>query len=233
MYLVRREDILTGRILNDHALFGPEDILKHRTRENRRSDARLPQDDAHVIAAGGRLRLNAIVLPSGKNQETSFGTRVLDGRAHQRVDQFLQHDLTRYRFGYLDHRRQIEMLDWCLYRRGRIGDRFFRSDLRIELLELPNLAIGAPLPVAVAGVAQVGPGDSLETTAEIEARRQLAGNRLVLHKAVAVRRTDGFFVKSLSLEHPAFDPGDFRTGDRGAALEGVRVCSAHPSSCLW
>ena len=76
-----------------------------------------------MIAARGHLRFDTIVLPAGKNQETAFGARVLDGRAHQGVDQLLQHDLTRYGFGHLDHGGQIQMLDWCLDRRGRIGDR--------------------------------------------------------------------------------------------------------------
>ena len=81
--------------MQEHALFGPEDILKHRTRQIRGGDARLPQDDVHVIAAGGRLRLDAIVIPLRKNQQTSLGAGVLDSRAHQRVDQLLQDDLAR------------------------------------------------------------------------------------------------------------------------------------------
>ena len=176
-----------------------------------------------MIAAGGRLRLDAIVLPSGKNQETSFGARVLDGRAHQRVDQLLQHDLTRYRFGHLDHGRQIEMLDWMSgssrsHRRSTLG-----SDLRIELLELSNLGIRSPAEIAVAGIAQVGRCNRLEAARRVKAAGPLVGDRLIVDKAVRVRRMHGFLIEVLRVEHAAFNPGDFRTNDRCAALKGDRV----------
>src|SRR5262245_6259376 len=97
-----------------------------------------------------------MVLTARKNQQASFCARVLDCRAQQRVDQLRQDDLTRNRFGHLDHSREVEVLDGCLYCRGRIRDRSPCSDLRVKLLELSNLAIRSPPEVAVARLAEVG-----------------------------------------------------------------------------
>ena len=44
-----------------------------------------------------------------------------------------------------------------------------------------------------------------------------------MDKALGVRRTHGFLIEVLSFEHAALDPGDLRSNDRGAALEGHRV----------
>ena len=79
------------------------------------------------------------------------GAGVLDGDAHQRVDQFLEHDLAGDRLRNLDHGRQIEVFD----RRAivLIGPTSgFRPQLRMEPIELPYLALGAPAQVAGAGV---------------------------------------------------------------------------------
>ena len=187
-----------------------------------------------MIAAGCRLRLNAIVISSRKNQETSFGARVLDGRAHQRVDQLLQHDLTRHRFGHLDHGRQIEVLDGCLDRRGRIGDRLLGSDLRIELLELSNLCVRAPAAIAVAGIPQVGRRNLLEAARRVKASGPLVGDRLdcgqsrgcapnarLSHRGLE-RRARGLRILAISAPTIAA---------RFSKVTGL--CWAHTSSCLW
>ena len=44
-----------------------------------------------------------------------------------------------------------------------------------------------------------------------------------MDKALGVRRTHGFLIEVLSVEHAAFNPGDFRTHDRCAILKGDRV----------
>ena len=221
--LVGCEWVLPGRIVQENAFLRPENVLKNRARQIRGRDARLAQDDVHVIGTGCCLRLNLVVVCSRKNQETSFGARVLNGCAHQRVDQPLKHDLTRNRFGHLDHGRQIEVLDGCLYRRCRIGDRLLGSDLRIELLELSNLCVRAPAAIAVAGIPQVGRRNFLEAARRVKASGPLVGDRLIVDKALGVRRTHGFLIEVLSVEHAAFNPGDFRTHDRCAILKGDRV----------
>ena len=128
---------------------------------------------------------------------------MLNGRAHQRVDQPLEHDLTRNRFRHFDHGREIEVLDGCLYRRCRIGDRLLGPDLRIELLKLSNLAVRAPAAIAGAGVSPVGGRNLLEAARRVKASGPLVGDRLIVDKALGVRRTHGFLIEVLRFENAA------------------------------
>src|SRR5690242_11776199 len=122
-----------------------------------------------------------------ENQQTSFRACMFDRRTHKRVNQLLENDLSRNRFGNFDHRSQIQVLNGRQYRCRRIGDRLFHSELRIELLELANLSVGSPAQVAVPRVPQIGSRDLLETARRVEASRQLVSKRLVLYEAIFVR----------------------------------------------
>src|SRR6267142_3913259 len=95
--------------------------------------------------------------------------------------------------------------------------------MRMELFELPHLAIGSPAQIAVAGVLQIQAGNLLEATRRIEARSQFIGERLIVNKAVCASRTDGLLVEALGIEFPAFDPRDLGADQRGAVLEIVRA----------
>ncbi len=103
-----------------------------------------------AIRGSGRLR---------QDQQAALGAGLLDRGAHERVDQLFQDDLARDRLRHLDHGREVEMFDRRADRAGRPGRRLFRPELRIQLLELPHLAVGAPAEIAVAGIAQIEIGD--------------------------------------------------------------------------
>ena len=75
----------------------------------------------------------------------------------------------------------------------------------------------------MAGIPQVGGRNLLEAARRVKAPGPLVGDRLIVDKAVRVRRTHGFLIEVLRVEHAAFNPGDFRTNDRCAVLEGDRV----------
>jgi hypothetical protein len=47
--------------------------------------------------------------------------------------------------------------------------------------------------------------------------------RLIVDKALAVRRTHDVLIEVLRFEPAAFNPGDLRTHDRGAILKRHRV----------
>src|SRR6185436_11474771 len=93
----------------------------------------------------------------------------------------------------------------------------------VSLLELPHFSVGAPLPVAVPGVPEVGPGNPLEATTRVKTRRQLVGERLVLNKLVLACRLDGRFVQVLGVQLSTFDAGDFRADQERAVLEVLRA----------
>src|SRR6185295_14090457 len=89
----------------------------------------------------------------------------------------------------------------------------------VSILALPHLSVGAPLPVAVPGVPEVGPGNPLEATTRVETRRQFVGECLVLNKLVFACRRDGRFVQALGVQLSTFDAGDFRADQERAVFE--------------
>jgi len=88
---------------------------------------------------------------------------------------------------------------------------------------LPDLAVGTPAEVAVPGVVQIHVRDLLETTCRVEAGGEFVGERLIVDKAVCVRRVDGLFVKMLGLDFAAFDTCDLGADQRGAIFEILRA----------
>src|ERR1700751_3384127 len=78
-------------------------------------------------------------------------------------------------------------------------------EVRIGLVKLAHLAIGAPTQVAVPCVSQVELRDLLEASGRVEARREFVGERLIGEKAVGAGRADGLFVKAHRLNLAAFN----------------------------
>src|SRR5262249_34071657 len=122
--------------------------------------------------------------------------------------------------------REVEVLDGRLDRLGRRG-RGVRPQLRVEPIELPDLAVGAPAEVAVASIAQIGVRDDLEAAVRVEARRELAGQRLVVDEAVLARRADRLLVQTFGIQLPALDARDLRADQRRAIPE-VRWAARRP-----
>jgi hypothetical protein len=66
--------------------------------------------------------------------------------------------------------------------------------MRVLFVELLDLAMRAPLEVAATGVSQIEVRDFLEASHSVEPRGDLIGQRLVLHEAAIVGRSNGLFV---------------------------------------
>ena len=90
-------------------------------------------------------------------------------------------------------------------------------------VELPHLAIGSPTEVAVPGIPQVPMRDLLETACRVEARSEFVGERLIMDKAVCVRRADRLLVEALGIKLAAFDACDLGAHQRGAVFEILRA----------
>src|SRR5262249_20585391 len=146
--------------------------------------------------------------------------------AHQRVEQFLEDDLTRYGLGDFENSREIQGVDRGLDRARRTGEWPVVSGGRVEGIELLYLPVGAPPGGAIPGAAQIGMRARLEPMNGVEARGEFVGERLVVDKAVGAGGTDGLFVEAHRVEHTAFNPGDLRADQRGAVLEilGTMLC---------
>ena len=93
--------------MQQHAFLGPQGIAKNRLRQIRGGYRRLSQIDFDLSAAGSGFSFDSILITSWQNQQTSFGAGMLDCRAHERINQLLQHDLTRHSLRDLDDGREI------------------------------------------------------------------------------------------------------------------------------
>ena len=111
------------------------------------------------------------------------------------------------------------MLDRRPDRARRNGCGFLRPAIQVELVELPNLPVGSPAQVAVAGVAQIQLRDLLETALGVESGGNLVGERLVVNKAIGAGGADGQLIESLGIELALFDARDFGAHQGCAGLE--------------
>ena len=91
--------------------------------------------------------------------------------------------------------------------------------MRIELIELPHLAVGTPERIARPRVAQVRRAGRLESALQIKAAGQFVGQRLMVDKAVGAGGLDGPFVEAHGIELAAFEAGDLRAHQRGAVCK--------------
>ncbi len=101
----------------------------------------------------------------------------------------------------------------------RAGCWLVLPEIRIELIELPNLAIGSPAGIAGAGLAQIGLGELVKSARPVEGGGALIGDRLVVNESVASGRADCLLIQTLGLELAAFETGDLGADQRGAVLE--------------
>ncbi|CAB3810405.1 hypothetical protein LMG28614_07270 [Paraburkholderia ultramafica] len=139
------------------------------------------------------------------------------------MDQPFQDDFARDRLRYPGHGRKVEVVDRRRDRARRAGRRRFCPQVRIQFLELPYLAVGTPTQVAVARVLQIHPGNLLKTARRIEAGREFAGERLIVDKAMLLRRVDRLLVELLGVKHAAFDAGDLSPDQCGTVFEILRA----------
>jgi hypothetical protein len=80
--------------------------------------------------------------------------------------------------------------------------------MRVALVELLDLAVRAPLEIAVPGVQQIDVGNLLDAPRGIEPRGQLMGQRLVLHEAVLPSRLNRLLVQAHRIGVSPFQAGD-------------------------
>src|SRR6202166_629934 len=123
----------------------------------------------------------------------------------------------------LQHRPQIQLLNRRADRASRSRYWRFFPEVWIQLFKLANLPCGSPTEITVPGVSHVRVGDRFNTTRRVEARGQLAGERLIVDKAVCAGRADGLFVEALGIELAALNTCDLGAHQCGAVFEILRA----------
>src|SRR6187200_934793 len=167
------------------------------------------------------------------DQETSVSAGVLDGHTHEPVDELFEHYLARECLGDLDHGGDIKLFDRCFDRARWTPLALVRPQPRMELIELPHLSVGAPAQIAGPGLPQIGVCECREAARRVEAGSELVGERLVVNEAIRACRPDCLFVKTLGVQHAAFEAGDLSAHQRCTILEILRtICCPVPKMLL-
>ena len=102
---------------------------------------------------------------------------------------------------------------------ARVGRRLCLAKVRIELIELPHLAVGTPERIARPRVAQVRRAGRLEPALQRKAAGQFVGQRLMVDKAIGAGGVEGPFVEAQGIELAAFEACDLRAHQRGAVFK--------------
>src|SRR6266404_7787363 len=174
----------------------------------------------HRFAAGRCLRHDPLLI-AYENQQSSLGACVLDRRAHECVDQFLEDHLTRDGLRNLDDGREVEALDrrtGCARRKSLLLD-----EVRMQLLELTRLPDGSPAQITFACAPQIHTRKLFETARRVKARGQFVSERLIVNKAICAGRADRLLVETLSIELAAFYSRDLCAEQCDTVLEVLRA----------
>src|SRR4029077_2947295 len=115
----------------------------------------ISQMHGYILSADGCFRFRQQLITSRNYQETPLGASVLDGRAHESVKQLFEDDLARDDLRHLDDGREVERFNRRLDRGCRNEQGLLRPKVRIELVELPRLAIGAPAEIPIPGFQKI------------------------------------------------------------------------------
>ena len=102
---------------------------------------------------------------------------------------------------------------------ARVGQPFLLAKVRVELIELPHLALGSPTQVAVPRLSEIGARTRLEPARTVETPGHLVRERLDAGKAARAGRSDGLFVQSFGVQFPSVETGDLCADQRRTARE--------------
>jgi hypothetical protein len=97
---------------------------------------------------------------------------MLDRDPHQCLDQVFEDNLTRHGLRSLDYRLDVQLRDGRANRGGAGGRDSFLLQVRVAFVELPDLAMRAPLEIAAPGVPEIDVRDLLDASRR---RRQSNG----------------------------------------------------------
>src|SRR6266850_8610580 len=106
---------------------------------------------------------------------------------------------------HFENRCELQVLDRRPDSSARVGRWLCLAKVRIELIELPYLPIGAPERIERPPVAQVRRAGRLEPALQMKAARQFVGQCLMVDKAVGAGGTDGSLVQAHRLERSPLD----------------------------
>src|SRR4029077_9012188 len=120
---IDRKWVLSAGVIDNNVVSSTHRVSNHGLGQHGCVDRGISLVYGDLVSAEGSLCLNQELVASLKDQETPFSPSVLEGRAHETVDQFFQNHLARNGLRDFDHRGQVQELgrrqDGARWRRGQ------------------------------------------------------------------------------------------------------------------
>src|SRR5215469_3558263 len=101
----------------------------------------------YMFVTSYRFRFDSQQISPRNDQETSFGTGVLDGSSHEPVDELFENHLAGKCLRGFNHCCEVEIFDRRFDRATRTRRTLVLPQPRMELIELPHLSICSPSQV--------------------------------------------------------------------------------------
>src|SRR5712671_5877023 len=161
-----------------------------------------------MAAASRRFRRDPWLVAREQDEQPTLGAGMFDGDPQQRLDELTEDDLAGHRLRSLEHRPDIQLLDWRANGSGGRCRYWCVAEMRMKLFELPHLSGRAPAKIAAPRLPQTGVGDRIEAARREEPRGQLMGQALVLDEAVLASRLNGLLVQTHGVGVPPFEARD-------------------------
>ena len=218
--LIRRERVRGRGVIQDHALSRPDHGVEEGFGQLGRCHRFLSERDLDRLPVGPGLRFDPRRVAPEEDEQAALGAGLFERERHQGLDEPVEDDLTGDGLRGLDHRADVQVLDGGAEQGGGRRRGGVLAELRVGLLELPDLAQGAPAEITVPCVPQIGLGDGLEAARRVEPRGHLMGQAFVLHEAVLASRLNGLLVQSHGIDVASFEAGDL--GRHQGVLVGER-----------
>src|SRR6202166_5162762 len=133
------------------------------------------QRDLNLAKAGRRSRRDSWLVAREQDEQAALGAGMFDRDPQERLDELAEFDLTRHRLRRLEHRPDIQLLNWRANGSGGGCRECYSAEMRMKLFELPHLAERAPAKIAAPRLPQTSVGDRIEAARREEPRRYLMG----------------------------------------------------------
>src|SRR6202048_140168 len=133
-----------------------------------------------MAGAGLRFRRDPWLVAREQDEQATLGASMLDGDPQERLDEIAKDDLSGHRLRGLEHRPDIQPLDWRANGSGGRCRDWRVTEMRMKVFELPHLAERAPAKIAAPRFPQTGVSDRIEAARREEPRGYLMGQALVL-----------------------------------------------------
>src|ERR1700760_1610638 len=127
---IRTKGKLSRGVVENNDLTAAQGVVENRLRQRGPSNGLVTPAHDDSLATGRRFGCNPLFASVRKNQQPSLRTCLLDGGAHEYIDELALDDLPGDGLRHLDDGRKIEVFDWRRDRASRVSGALPGLELR-------------------------------------------------------------------------------------------------------